>query len=345
MNSDWHKPLPERLPQPSYAPAVMAVGLMCLLWGAVTSWIVSAVGLVLAGIAARQWIGELRGAGTRSLPDRAGESLVSHAIRGKATKSLKVDDFVTSPRIGWYAAVLAVATLLLVVTGAEVTSHQVSMDQIHRWGGAVVGSLTLGLALWLRRLGWILFAVAVVLAVTRGAPHAFLAQLFFAATVAIALVTSSGWRRKAEMVDDRATPPLRSLALVMVVLVVVQVALGAAVRHKATGPILHIVGALVVALAILLVGVLVMNQCPTHRTLRPLAIVMMAIAGTQVFLGFAAFIVRMMAEESTLPVVISTVAHATTGALTLASAVVMTMQIRRHFRPTAAPTTTGAAVS
>jgi heme A synthase len=138
------------------------------------------------------------------------------------------------------------------------------------------------------------------------------------------------------MVDDMSTPPLRSCALVMVTLVVVQVALGAAVRHKAMGPTLHIVGALVVALAILLVGVLVMNQCPTHRSLRPCAIIMMTIAGTQVFLGFAAFIVRMMADEGTLPVVISTVAHVTTGALTLAATVVMTLQIRRHFRPAAA---------
>jgi heme A synthase len=225
--------------------------------------------------------------------------------------------------------------LFLVATGAEVTSHQVGLDQIHRWAGAVVGLLTLGLSIWLRRLGWVLFALAVALAITRGAAHAFLAQLFFAAMVAIALVTSSGWKREPEMVDDMSTPPLRSCALVMVALVVLQVALGAAVRHKAMGPTWHIVGALVVALAILLVGVLVLNQCPTHRTLRPCAIIMMTIAGAQVFLGFAAFIVRMMADESTLPVVISTVAHVTTGALTLAATVVVTLQIRRHFRQAA----------
>jgi len=336
MNSEWHKPLPERLPQPSYAPALMAVGLMCLLWGAVTTWIVSAVGLVLGGVAARQWIGALSEAGARSRPGRTAESPAPRAIRGRAAKSAKPRDLVISPRIGWYAAGLALATLFLVATGAEVTSHQVGLDQIHRWAGAVVGLLTLGLAIQLRRLGWVLFPLAVVLAVTRGAAHAFLAQLFFAATVAIALVTSSGWKREPEMVDDMSAPPLRSCAVVMVGLVVVQVALGAAVRHKAMGPTLHIVGALVVALAILLVGVLVMNQCPTHRTLRPCAIIMMAIAGTQVFLGFAAFIVRMMADESTLPVVISTVAHVTTGALTLAAAVVVTLQIRRHFRPGAA---------
>jgi heme A synthase len=336
MNTDWHKPLPKRLPQPSFAPALMAVGLMCLLWGAVTTWIVSVVGLVLGGVAARQWVKQLAGVTTLRLPNLAGESPAPRAIRRKVAKSPKAGALVISPRIGWYAAGLALATLFLVATGAEVTSHQLGLDQIHRWAGAVVGLLTLGLAIRLRRLGWMLFALAAVLAVTRGVAHAFLAQLFFAATVVIALVTSSAWKREPEMVDDMSTPPLRSCALVMVALVVLQVALGAAVRHKAMGPTLHIVGALVVALAILLVGVLVMNQCPTHRTLRPCAIIMMTIAGTQVFLGFAAFIVRMMADESTLPVVISTVAHVTTGALTLAATVVMTLQIRLHFRPAAA---------
>ncbi len=60
MNSEWHKPLPERLPRPSYAPPLLAVGLMCLLWGAVTSWIISAVGLVVAAAACSRWIADLR---------------------------------------------------------------------------------------------------------------------------------------------------------------------------------------------------------------------------------------------------------------------------------------------
>lgn len=58
--SEWHKPLPERLPEPSYAPPLLAIGLMCLLWGAVTTWIVSAIGAVVAGLACVQWIAALR---------------------------------------------------------------------------------------------------------------------------------------------------------------------------------------------------------------------------------------------------------------------------------------------
>ena len=59
MNSEWHKPLPERLPRPSYAPPLLAAGLMFLFWGAVTTWIISAIGLVLAAIACLRWAADL----------------------------------------------------------------------------------------------------------------------------------------------------------------------------------------------------------------------------------------------------------------------------------------------
>jgi hypothetical protein len=56
------------------------------------------------------------------------------------------------------------------------------------------------------------------------------------------------------------------------------------------------------------------------------------IAGTQVFLGFGAFIIRMMADENTLTVRIATMSHVTTGALTLASTVVLALELRRNLR-------------
>jgi hypothetical protein len=44
----------------SYAPIVMAAGAMLTLWGAVTTWIVSAAGLIAIGIGAARWIKDLR---------------------------------------------------------------------------------------------------------------------------------------------------------------------------------------------------------------------------------------------------------------------------------------------
>ena len=237
---------------------------------------------------------------------------------------------------------LAAATLVLVTLGAGVTSQAGRFWEVsHLLAGATVGAVTLVVALFLRsRFGWTLLAVVLMQAAFGNrspggvaAFHAFLAQMFFAATVGLALVTSPAWKREPEIVTDMAKPSLRTFSVVTAALVVVQVALGAAVRHKVMGAGIHITFALVVALAIVVLGVLVTNQCPTHRTVRPTAVAMMVIAGTQVFLGFGAFIVRMMVDENTLPVQIITMAHVTIGALTLAATVVVALQLRRHLRP------------
>ncbi len=44
----------------SYAPIALAAGLMFLLWGAVSAWMVSVLGVILAGIGAARWIRDLR---------------------------------------------------------------------------------------------------------------------------------------------------------------------------------------------------------------------------------------------------------------------------------------------
>jgi hypothetical protein len=47
----------------SWAPPLMALGLMLTLWGAAATWIVSAVGIGVIGVAAHRWIQDLRGNG------------------------------------------------------------------------------------------------------------------------------------------------------------------------------------------------------------------------------------------------------------------------------------------
>ncbi|MGH9396867.1 MAG: hypothetical protein ACRD18_08465 [Terriglobia bacterium] len=56
----WSKPRPEKLPSPTYAPATMALGIVLLLWGMLTTPLISLVGLVLFVIALAGWIGDLR---------------------------------------------------------------------------------------------------------------------------------------------------------------------------------------------------------------------------------------------------------------------------------------------
>ncbi len=55
----WSRPEPEHLSEPTYWPAVMALGITMLLWGIVTSVIISIVGLALFALAITGWIGEL----------------------------------------------------------------------------------------------------------------------------------------------------------------------------------------------------------------------------------------------------------------------------------------------
>jgi heme a synthase len=223
----------------------------------------------------------------------------------------------------------------------------------HRMVATFVGVLTIGLALWLtrvdprpwmRKLGWIALGAVILQGLLGGltvilllppavsVSHACLAQLFFSTTVAIAVFTSRSWQLGPRMVDDYGRPSLRSLAILIPALVLVQIALGAAFRHGAMGVMAHVIGAMVVSLAILMVGVFVLHQFPNHPALRPAAIALLGITLVQVFLGMAAYYTRLAAKERPLAMVLTTVAHVATGALTLAASIVLAIQIRRNVR-------------
>jgi hypothetical protein len=51
---------PVHLPGPSYLPVLTAVGITLAIVGVVISWLVSAIGLVIAVIAVVRWIRETR---------------------------------------------------------------------------------------------------------------------------------------------------------------------------------------------------------------------------------------------------------------------------------------------
>jgi hypothetical protein len=44
----------------SFAPIVLAAGVMLALWGAASSWIVSVAGLIVIGIGVARWIKDFR---------------------------------------------------------------------------------------------------------------------------------------------------------------------------------------------------------------------------------------------------------------------------------------------
>lgn len=56
----WSRPLPERVARPTYWPATLAFGATLTLWGPVTTYLISAVGIALSALALVGWIAEVR---------------------------------------------------------------------------------------------------------------------------------------------------------------------------------------------------------------------------------------------------------------------------------------------
>lgn len=56
---DWAEALPEKIPAPTYAPALLAFGLVLILWGLIASWMISATGAAVSAFALTYWIKEL----------------------------------------------------------------------------------------------------------------------------------------------------------------------------------------------------------------------------------------------------------------------------------------------
>src|SRR5688572_13028133 len=131
-------------------------------------------------------------------------------------------------------------------------------EHSHRLIASGVGFLIVVLAFWLwraeprrwvRRLGFIALAAVITQGILGGITvlwflpkpisimHAALAQLVFCLTVAIAVVTSRGWRRAYSRggVTLRDDGVLQRLAMVTTVMIYVQILAGATMRHNDAG--------------------------------------------------------------------------------------------------------------
>jgi len=229
----------------------------------------------------------------------------------------------------------------------------------HRMIASGVGFLTIILALWLwksddrvwmRNLGLAALLAVIAQGILGGmtvlfllpkaisVSHACLAQIFFSTTVAIALFTSAGWRQGPVEVEDSGWPSLRMLALVLPPLVLMQIALGAAYRHRALGIMPHVIGAILIGTFLLMVAVFVLVQFGSHPALRRCSLWLISITFFQILLGVVAYAARISTLDAPYPMpvmVVSTVLHVATGALTMASSVLLSLQILRHVRPQA----------
>jgi cytochrome c oxidase assembly protein subunit 15 len=223
----------------------------------------------------------------------------------------------------------------------------------HRIVATLVGFMTIILAVWIalaetrswmKKLGFVALGAVIVQGLLGGLTvklmlppavsisHACLAQLFFSTTVAIALFTSKNWLQGPEIVEDHGWPSLRSLAVLTPAMVLTQIALGAAFRHRAIGVLAHVLFSMVVTLAVLFTATFVMHQFPGHRALSTAAKALLGVTFLQVMLGVAAYYTRLQAAQEPLAMVLTTVAHVATGGLTMAASVILSIQILRNVR-------------
>lgn len=211
---------------------------------------------------------------------------------------------------------IAVLALAILLTGAR----QSPGIQTAGWTAAA----TLGLNAW---LGW---KDAPPLAPALAILHAVLAPLPLAAVIVVAVLTSAGWRRGPEPAGVRGWPSLPILATSAPLLVLIQIGLGAAYRHKAAGVLPHMLGALIVTLLMMVICIAILQNFSDHNSLRPAAVAGLWIVLAQIAIGIAAFGMRLLDFDNSPVFVVLTVAHVTNGALTLAASVVLALQVRRN---------------
>jgi heme a synthase len=235
----------------------------------------------------------------------------------------------------------------------------------HRLIASGVGFLTIILAVWLwraeprrwmRLLGITALAAVILQGLLGGitvlyflptavsTAHAGLAQIFFCLTIAIALFTSRTWHSvpAAGRVDDRA---LRRVASATTALIYVQILMGATMRHSDAGLAIpdfpfvfggllppqwtpqiaihfaHRVGAVIVTLAVAATLGHVWNHQRGRRELSRPSMLLAGLVLVQVTLGALVILTQKNVAINT--------AHVVTGALTLATSLVLTLRSYR----------------
>jgi cytochrome c oxidase assembly protein subunit 15 len=165
--------------------------------------------------------------------------------------------------------------------------------------------------------------------------HAAVGQTFFCIAVVIALFTGRQWIEEVPRVElDTRRPSLITLTLLSISVLYVQLIVGAMFRHHGMSWWPHVMNAPVVALVLTWTSIRALFLYSKIEAIRRPAVIMLALLIAQLCLGFLAFVMRVAwgrdAVQPELPMVISTVAHVAVGALLLATAVVLAIQVWRH---------------
>ena len=165
--------------------------------------------------------------------------------------------------------------------------------------------------------------------------HATVAQTFFCIAIAIAIFTGRQWVEEIpQAATDNGHPTLLTLSSLSIVVLYVQLILGAMFRHHGLPWWPHALNAVLVALMLTWTGVRAILHFSKIDAIRRPAVLLLFLLVTQLCLGFAAFLTRVVwgpdAAQPEFSMVLATVAHVAVGALLLATAAVLTIQVWRH---------------
>lgn len=223
-------------------------------------------------------------------------------------------------------------------------------EHSHRLLGSLVGMLTVSLALWLaivderRWMRW-LGLLAVIAVIVQGILgglrvvlveqgfaifHACLAQAFLCLMIALAVFTSSGWREARPALAEGSRLPMR--AVVTSLVLYLQIVLGALLMHAGTPFDLHLIGAGLAAIAVVVLAGTVMSEHPEPAWLRRPALLLLGLLTLQFALGTGAYLARFTAMRDVaapLTLLFLPTVHRIAGAAMLATSVVVALRALR----------------
>jgi cytochrome c oxidase assembly protein subunit 15 len=214
-------------------------------------------------------------------------------------------------------------------------------------GGLGVFTLVLAVLLWvkekrpwLRRLGVIAVLGVVVQAILGGQVvirllhywlpviHACFAQIVFGAVLSIAVFTSKWWVSERPQLEDTGSPSIRTIVMLNAGVIYLQVILGAGFRHKDIPIWPHMGGALVVLGMVIWTAVALRKRFGASRELSKARVLLHAIFGTQLLLGFGAYWSRLSTADAPqpMPVMVTlTVIHTVVGAILFAFSILIVL--------------------
>jgi cytochrome c oxidase assembly protein subunit 15 len=224
-------------------------------------------------------------------------------------------------------------------------------EHSHRLLGSLVGMLTVALALWIalgdprRWMRWLGLA-AVIAVIVQGILgglrvvllehgfaliHACLAHAFLSLMVALAVFTSKGWQEGAHA-PLAAGSRLPQRAVVTAAVLYLQIVFGALLTHAGTPFDVHLIGAGLAAVAVVVLAGTTLSESPEPAWLRRPALLLLGLLTLQFALGTGAYLARFTAMReiaAPLTVLFLPTTHRIVGALMLATSVVIALRALR----------------